>query len=638
MSSKTTTYEFKTEIKQLLNIIVHSLYSNREIFLRELISNASDAIDKLRFRLQTEPGLLDKDTEFKIKLICDREKKMLTVSDNGIGMTREELIENLGTIAKSGTSAFLKALEQSKSQNGISPELIGQFGVGFYSAFMVADRVTVVTRSPGEKTGVRWESTGEGEFSIEECEKPGHGTDVILHLKKPGEDEEDYTDEWVIRRIVRQHSDFVRYPIVMDVEREEPEKDADGKPIEGKTKKIVKEETLNSMKAIWTKKKNEITDDEYKDFYNHISHDWNPPLTWTHFTMEGITEYTAILYIPEKAPFDLFYPERKHGLQLYSRRVFIMDNCKELLPEYLRFVRGVVDAPDLNLNISREILQQDAIVRNIRKNLVKKIIETLEKMSDEMYGKFYDQFGALIKEGVYTDFENKDRLLPLLRYKTTNSPDKWRSLSDYVANMKPDQKEIYYITAETLEMAKNSPHIELLRDKGYEVLLMTDPIDEFVLQTLTEFEGKTFKSAEKGDLEIEKEKKEENKDFSGLFSKIRVYLQDDIKEVKASSHLKNSLSCLSGDAQDMSAYMEKLMKATGQPIPKTKRILELNTDHPVISMLLDRYEKNNDDPAIADYSRLLYDLALIAEGGKIENPAAFNKIVGDIMTEAICTR
>ncbi|NOY68262.1 MAG: molecular chaperone HtpG [Deltaproteobacteria bacterium] len=635
MTEKKETHAFKTEIKQLLNIIVHSLYSNREIFLRELISNSSDAIDKLKFKLQTEPDILDEDTEFQIKIDVDKEKRTMTVSDNGIGMTKDELIENLGTIAKSGTAAFLKAMEQSQSSLGISPELIGQFGVGFYSAFIVADKVSVITRAAGEKTAVIWESTGEGEFIIEDTEKACHGTDVILHLKPTDGDEGDFTDEWVVRRVVTQHSDFVRYPIVMDIEREEPVKDKEGKPIEGKTEKVVSTETLNSMKAIWAKKKNEITDDEYKDFYNHISHDWNPPLTWKHFTLEGVTEYTALLYIPEKAPFDLFNPERSHGVQLYSRRVFIMENCKELIPEYFRFIRGVVDAPDLNLNISREILQQDRLVINIKKNLVKKILETLEKMSDETYAKFYDQFGAVLKEGAYSDFENKKRLLPLLRYRTTSSPDKWRSFADYITDMKPDQKEIYYITGETLKIAMNSPHLEALREKGYEVLLMTDPIDEFVLQTLTEFEGKTFKSAEKGDLEIDADENKKNDNFSGLFSKIRIHLQDQVKEVKASSHLKDSVSCLSGDSRDMSAYMEKLMKATGQTMPETKRILELNTGHPVIEKILALYEKDNENSAIKDYSSLLYDLAIIAEGGKIENPSAFNKMIGGLMASAI---
>lgn len=635
MAPKPETYEFQTEVKQLLNIIINSLYSNKEIFLRELISNASDAIDKISFRAQTDPDILGEDTEFKIKIVPDKQKRTLTVSDNGIGMTRDEVRENLGTIAKSGTAAFLEALEKSKQENVLTPELIGQFGVGFYSAFIVADRVTVITRAAGEETATKWESAGDGTYSIEETSKPGRGTDVILKLSPKVQEETDFTDEWTIRRIVKRHSDFVRYPIVMDVEREEPETDEEGKPVEDKKKKVVREETLNSMKAIWARNKNEITDEEYKDFYSHVSHDWNAPLDRMHIKLEGVTEYTALLYIPSAAPFDLFHPERRHGVQLYSRRVFIMDNCRELLPEYLRFIRGVVDAPDLNLNVSREMLQQDALVRNIRKNLVKKILEKLEQMDGETYEKFYNEFGAVLKEGVYLDWENRDRLTRLIRYKTTRSTDNWRSLADYVKEMKPDQSHIYYITGENLGTMMNSPHLEALKEKDFEVLLMTDPVDELVVQSVSEFEGKPLKSAEKGDLEIEGKDEKESEAYSDLFKKIQEHLEDKVKAVKASSHLKNSVSCLSGDTYDISAYMEKLLKASGQPVPESKRILELNTDHPVLEKIKRIHENNPDDEALKDYCRLLYDLAVIAEGGKIENPSRFNKMVGDLMAGAI---
>ncbi|MFP3980893.1 MAG: molecular chaperone HtpG [Desulfobacterales bacterium] len=637
MTPKTETYEFQTEVKQLLNIIINSLYSNREIFLRELISNASDALDKISFQAQSDPSVLGEDTELKIKIIPDPENQTLTVSDNGIGMTKEEVKENLGTIARSGTAAFLEALEKSKKEDGLSPELIGQFGVGFYSAFIVADRITVLTRAAGEETATKWESAGDGSYTIEETEKPGRGTDVILQLSPKVQEEEDYTQEWTIRRIVKRHSDFVRYPIVMDVEREEQETDEQGQPVEGAEKKtVVREETLNSMKAIWAKNKGEITEEEYNDFYSHISHDWNPPLTWMHIKLEGVTEYTALLYIPSNAPFDLYHPERQHGVQLYSRRVFIMDSCRELLPEYLRFIRGVVDAPDLNLNISREMLQQDALVRNIRKNLVKKILEKLEQMDAETYEKFYDEFGAVLKEGIYSDADNRDRLTRLIRYKTTKSEGKWRPLSDYVKDMQPDQENIYYITGDNLSAMLNSPHLEALKDRDYEVLLMTDPVDEFVVTSVTEFEGKPLKSAEKGDLEIDKNKEEqETETYSDLFTKIQEHLNDKVKSVKPSSHLKNSVSCLSGDTYDMSAYMEKLLKASGQTVPESKRILELNTDHPVMSKIRQIHENNPDDQSLADYSHLLYDLAVIAEGGKVENPSRFNKMVGDLMAGAI---
>jgi molecular chaperone HtpG len=508
--------------------------------------------------------------------------------------------------------------------------------VGFYSAFIVADKVVVITRAPGAKKATKWESAGDGSYTIEETDKENRGTDVILHLAPKAEDEDDFTDEWTIRRIVKRHSDFVRYPVVMDVEREETETDSEGKPIEGgEKKKVIREETLNSMKAIWARNKNDITEEEYKDFYSHVSHDWNPPLDRMHFKLEGVTEYTALLYIPSQAPFDLFYPERQHGVQLYSRRVFIMENCKELLPEYLRFIKGVVDAPDLNLNISRELLQQDALVRNIRKNLVKKILEKLEEMDDETFEKFYNEFGAVLKEGIYSDFENRDRLTKLIRYKTTKSEDKWRSLTQYVNDMQPDQSHIYYITGDNLGAMLNSPHLEALKDKDYEVLLMTDPVDEFVVQTLSEFEKKTFKSAEKGDLDIDKEDEKQAQDYEDLFKKILEHLDEKIKSVKPSSHLKNSVSCLSGDSYDMSAYMEKLLKASGQSIPESKRILELNTHHPVMEKIKEIYKENPENQSLKDYSQLLYDLAVIAEGGKIENPSRFNKMVGDLMAGAI---
>ena len=636
MTPKAETYEFQTEVKQLLNIIINSLYSNKEIFLRELISNASDAIDKASFQAQTDPDILGDDTEFKIKLAADKENKTLTVSDNGLGMTKDEVKENLGTIAKSGTAAFLEALEKSRKEAALTPELIGQFGVGFYSAFIVADKVTVVTRAAGEQSATRWESAGDGSYTIEETDKPGRGTDVILHLSPKVLEDEDFTEEWTIRRIVKRHSDFVRYPVVMDVEREEPETDADGNPVEdGEKKKVVREETLNSMKAIWAKNKNEITDEEYNDFYSHICHDWNPPLDRMHIKLEGMTEYTALLYIPSQAPFDLFSPERQHGVQLYSRRVFIMENCRELLPEYLRFIRGVVDAPDLNLNISRELLQQDALVRNIRKNLVKKILEKLENMDDDTFEKFYNEFGAVLKEGVYSDFENRDRLTKLIRYKTTKSEDKWRSLTEYVNDMKSDQNHIYYITGDNLSAMLNSPHLEALKEKDYEVLLMTDPVDEFVVQTLTEFEGKTLQSAEKGDLDIDETDEKQSETYADLFNKIQGHLDEKVKSVKPSSHLKNSVSCLSGDAYDMSAYMEKLLKASGQTVPQSKRILELNTSHPVMEKIRQIHENSPDDESLKDYSHLLYDLAVIAEGGKVENPSRFNKMVGDLMAGAI---
>ena len=642
MTEQKQTHEFKTEVQQMLNLIIHSLYSNKEIFLRELISNASDAIDRLRFKAQTERDLLGNDTEFKIKITPDGIRQTLEISDNGIGMTEEELLENIGTIAKSGTADFVEAIRALNQTDVITPELIGQFGVGFYSSFIVADKVTLTTRAAGSDTAVRWESTGDGTFTVEPAEKPNRGTSILLHLKKKEKDEPDFTDQWVIRNIVKKHSDFVSYPIVMDVEKdvpipdEEQIKDKDGKTIGATTKKEIQEETLNSMKAIWTRDKSEVTEDEYKEFYTHISHDWNPPLTHVHLKFEGTTEYSTLLYIPSKAPFDLFRPEGRHGIHLYCKRVFIMDDCEELMPEYLGFIKGVVDAPDLNLNVSREILQHDRLIRNIRKNLVKKIFDLLKDMDTETFNTFYDEFGAVLKVGIHTDPDNKTKIADLVQFKTTTSDGKWVKLSEYVSRMKPDQKEIYYITGDNLSMLANSPLLENLKDKGYEVLLMTDPVDEWVVMSLTEYDGKPLKSAEKGDLDLEEKKDDDKKsEYDSLFSFIRSRLEKDIKEVRASTRLKNSLACLSGDTFDNSAYMEKILAASGQKLPDVKRILELNMTHPVLEKIKALYDKDRSDPVLEDYSQLLYDIAVIGEGGKIENPSRFSKTIGDLMSNAI---
>jgi molecular chaperone HtpG len=641
METTAETHQFKTEVQQVLNLIINSLYSNKDIFLRELISNASDAIDKLRFKSQTEPDILGSDTEFKIKLKPDGIKQTFEISDNGIGMTLEEVKENIGTIAHSGTSAFLKAIEQAQNSDILTPELIGQFGVGFYSAFIVAEKVTLITRAAGSDVAVKWISNGDGTYTIEETQKDSRGTTIILDLKKKEKDDKDFTEEWTIRNIVRQHSDFVAYPIVMDVERDEPIpeneqiKDKDGKPIGATTRKVIKEETLNSMKAIWTKSKDEVTDKEHEEFYKHLSHDWNPPLDWMHLKFEGTTEYHALLYIPSKAPFDLFNVERRHGIHLYCKRVFIMEDCKELMPQYLRFVKGVVDAADLNLNISREILQQDRLVMNIRKNLIKKILDLLKNMDKEKYESFYQEFGAVLKEGIHSDHDKREKIAALARYKTTRSQDKWVSLDEYITNMQPGQKDIYYITGDNLSALANSPHLEKLKEKDYEILLMTDPVDEWVTQSLTEYQGKTLKSAEKGDLDLDKTDDTKQKDYQDLFGFIKSQLETKVKEVKPSTRLKDSVACLSGEDYDMSAYMEKIMKASGQQTPETKRVLELNTDHPVVSKIKGIYEADKDNPVLKDYSQMLFDVAVISEGGKVDNPAKFSKMVGDLMNSAL---
>ncbi len=640
MEGKKETRQFKTEVQQLLNLIINSLYSHREIFLRELISNASDALDKLRFESQTNPKLIEGDSELKIRIEADKATRCLKIADNGIGMTYDEVEENIGTIAKSGTSAFMKALEKNKSESALAPELIGQFGVGFYSAFMVADQISLTTTSAETGQMTRWESCGDGSYTIEEISDAPRGTCIELHLKE-AEDEQDFVDEWVVRQTVKKHSDFVNYPIVMEVEKTEPVpenerlKDTNGKPIGEETRTVREDETLNSMKAIWARNKKDVSEEEYKDFYAHLSHDWNPALCRLHVKLEGTTEYSALLFVPSKAPFDLMNPDQKHGVHLYSKRVFIMENCTALMPEYLAFIKGVVDAPDLNLNVSREILQQDRLVTNIRRNLVKKIFELLAGLEIEQYEEFYKEFGHVLKLGVHTDFENKDKIASLLRYETTESEGKLVSLDSYIGNMKPDQKEIFYITGENISTLKGSPHLEQLKEKGYEVLLMTDPVDEWVVRSLTEYQDKKLKSAETGDLDEEDADKTETEKFTDFFKYVKDSIGDRVKDVKASSRLKDSISCLSGEDSGMSAYMEKILKASGQEAPDTKRVLELNVRHPVIQKMKTLFKTDQKNPALSDYSAILLDVAIIAEGGKIENPASFSKTMGELMAKAM---
>jgi len=635
------TRKFKTEVQQLLHLIINSLYSNREIFVRELISNASDAIDKARFKEQTDPDLFSDDNDYHIRLSIDSENNTFQVSDNGIGMTFDEVNDNIGTIAQSGTAAFMEALAKSKKENTLSTDLIGQFGVGFYSAFIVADKVRIDTKAPGEEMGTRWESDGQGSYTIQEFEKEKRGTDVTLFLKDAEDGEQNFTEEYTIQHIVKKHSDFVTYPVIMNVEKTEPLpeneiiKDKDGKPIGDTFKKIRKDETINSRKAIWSKSKDDVTEKEHEEFYKHISHNWDKPLETIHKRFEGVTEYDVLMYLPSKAPMDLFRPERKHGMQLYCKRVFIMDDCKELLPEYLGFVQGVVDAPDLNLNVSREILQEDRLVRNIKKNLVKQIFSTLEGMEKEKYEEFFNEFGQALKAGIPTDFENKERLAALLRYKTTKSGDKSISLDEYIENMKEDQKEIYYLTGENITSLMNSPLLESLKARDYEVILMVDPVDEWVTQSLPEYKKKKLKSAEKGDLDLDKVDDEKKNEYSALLSFLKGKLEAKVKDVTVSNRLKDSVSCLSGDDYGMSAYMEKIMKASGQKTPDQKRVMEVNVNHPVMGKIKELFETDTTNPVLTDYSEILFDIAVISEGGKLDNPAKFSKQLGDLMTKAI---
>ncbi|MBP8625913.1 MAG: molecular chaperone HtpG [Syntrophorhabdaceae bacterium] len=626
------TFEFKTEVKQLLDLMIHSLYSHKEVFLRELISNASDAIDRARYESLTNSAILEDDGAWKIRISVDRDAGTLTVSDNGIGMTKDEIIEALGTIAHSGTKEFLMALQSKEVKD--NPELIGQFGVGFYSSFMVADKITVLSRKAGEKDkkGVRWESTGDGTFSVEEIYKAGKGTDVILHLK---DEEKRYLDEWEIRGIVKKYSDFIEHPIVMEVEREK-----ESELEKGKTFKVKEEETLNSRKAIWLKDKSEVTPDEYNEFYKHISHDFKAPAKVIHYRAEGTSEFTALLYIPSKAPYNIQFKDFQIGPRLYVRRVQIMEHCEELIPPYLRFIRGVVDSSDLPLNVSREILQNNRQVEIIRNNITKKVLDTLEEMKRDEYGNylnFYKEFGRILKEGLHYDLLRREQIADLLLFNSTKAEDgQLRTLGDYVNDMKDDQKEIYYITAPSLEEALMSPYLEAFKEKGYEVLIFTDEIDEFVLGDF-EYKGKKLKSVTKGDIEIDearREKKEKaRKEYRRLIELIKDQLKDEVKDVRFSGRLKESACCIVADEGDMDKQMERLLRAMGQEVPKQKRILELNPDHPLFASMNTMFEKDKENPLLKEYIDMLYDQALILEGSRPRDPAKFARAVAGLMAE-----
>jgi len=638
------TKEFQTEVKQLLDLVIHSLYSHKDIFLRELISNASDAVDKLRFEAHSNESLLEGNSDWKVKLIPDKEAGTLTIRDNGIGMSMAEVEENIGTIARSGTKAFMENLKQAKTTD--NPELIGQFGVGFYASFMVADRVTLVTRRAGSPDqACRWESTGDGSYTIEECSKETRGTDIILHLN---EEQKEYLEEWRLRSIIKKYSDYVQYPITMDIKRTEPAKGLDGKVIEGGGDiETVTEETLNSMKAIWIRPKSEVTEDEYTEFYKHISHDYEPPFRTIHYSAEGTSEYRALLFIPQHKPFDLFHRERDKGIQLYVKRVFITDKCDELLPEYLRFMRGVVDSSDLPLNVSREILQHDAEIRRIQKGLVSKTLGTLTELKEkeyEEYLKFYGEFGPVLKEGLHFDFANKEKLQDLVLFESTaTEAGKLTSLKEYVERMPEAQKELYFITGTSRAMVEQSPHLEMFRKKGFEVLFLTDPVDEWVVQAMTEYDGKKLKAVDRGDLELEteEEKKEKEakqeeakKQYQGLLDLIKEKLADKVKEVRFSSRLTESACCLVADEYGMGANMERILKSMRQDVPESKRVLELNPDHPILQVMGGMFSADATNPRLADYCDLLFDQALLTEGSPIQDPLKFTKLVSELMVKA----
>lgn len=648
MSTQAETFTFETQAKQILELMTHSVYSNREIFLRELISNASDALDKRRFAAIEDKELLTDDQELSIWLSVDTDNRTLFIRDNGIGMSREEVITNIGTIARSGTKEFLNTLQESKDSIA-SPDLIGQFGVGFYSIFMVADEAELLTRRAGEEKATRWVSTGDGSYSVEEAERDGAGTTIILKLKETDEEngQRDFTTEWVIREIVKKYSDFVSYPIKMNISREEQERDEEGKVVEGgESKTVVTEETLNSMKALWMRDKSEVEDDEYNEFYRHMSHDWNEPLSTVTLKAEGTYEYRALLFIPSKAPMNLFHQDFKTGVKLYVRRVFIMDECSELLPEYLRFVKGVVDAEDLNLNISREILQQDRQVKTIRKRLVKKVLDSLKDLKKnhaDKYQSFWGEFGQVLKEGLYSDLDNRDTILSLILASTTDE-SKTTSLADYSDRMKEGQESIYYLTGKTLSSIENSPHLESFKDKGYEVLFFTDPVDEVWLERTPEYEDLKFISVSKGEVDLgtdeEKEKAREELEkseetFKALLEQLQTVLEEEIKEVRLTNRMTSSPACLVVDQDDMSPQMAQLMSSMGQAVPKSKRILEVNPNHSILEKLRGKAAADAEDPTISQYARLLHGQALLAEGGTLPDPAAFTRLVADLMDQAL---
>jgi len=625
---------FQAEAKQLMKLMIHSLYSNKEIFLRELISNASDAADKLRFEGLSDAALYENDPDLKIQITFDKEARTLTITDNGIGMSRQEVIDNIGTIAKSGTREFFNALTGDQAKDA---HLIGQFGVGFYSAFIVADKVSLTTRRAGltHEHGVRWESTGEGEYTLETVEKHNRGTEIVLHLR---EDETDLLDGHKLHSIIRRYSDHITLPILMKKQVWDEEK---------KSYKLSDEdETVNQASAIWTRPKSEITQEQYEEFYKHVAHDFEPPLAYVHAKVEGKQEYTQLLYIPTRAPFDLFDRDHRHGLKLYVKRVFIMDDAEKLLPAYLRFIRGIVDSNDLPLNVSREILQESKDIDNIRAGCIKKVlglIESLatseEKADQDKFRTFWREFGQVLKEGIAEDFTNRERIAKLLRFISTfdESDEQNVSLDEYIARMKPEQEKIYYITADGLKAAQSSPHLEIFRKKGIEVLLLCDRIDEWLVANLHEYSGKSLQSIAKGDLDLGKLEDEEEKkikeketgEFQELATKMKEVLQDHVKDVRVTFRLTESPACLVSDTHDMSGNLERLLKSAGQKVPNTKPFLEINPHHPMVQRL--KFEETK----FADWSRILYDQALLAEGGQLEDPAGFVKRLNDLLLQNV---
>ena len=628
-------FAFQAETKELMNLMIHSLYSNKEIFLRELISNASDAIDKLKFE-SIKNASLSQNGDFEIFIDVDKEKNTLTLKDNGIGMSRDDVINNLGTIAKSGTKEFLKMAQEAQS----NPELIGQFGVGFYSAFMVAHKVQVHTQKAGTEQGILWTSEGDGEYEIKEVPRPGGtGTTLTLHLNKAEEGDEafkDFTDQWTLQSTVKKYSDFIAYPIKMEIEKQEPIEGKD--PVEYETIKSI--ETLNSQKALWLKSPSEVTEEEHKEFYRHISNDWSDPLKHIHFKAEGTMEFSSLMYIPKTKPWNFHYRDQEYGLQLYVKRVFIMDHCSDLLPPYLRFVKGLVDSSDLSLNVSREILQKDRQILAIQKSLVNKVLSQLKDLLNKdrtSYENFWNEFGMSLKEGIPSGDKHKDKVKDLLLFRST-AGDALVSLNEYVERMKEDQKSIFYITGESLDQIKNSPYLESLKEKNYEVLLMTDPIDDWVADHMGDFKDLKFQSITKEDLDLdseeekkakEEQRKSDEEKFEPLIAKLKTSLDSFIKEVKISSRLKDSPVCLVSGKNDPSAHMEKILSQMGnEGLPKSKRILEINPSHPLIIKMLGLPESKQEH-----WGEILYYEALLNEGSQIPEPQQFTQKLNQLMMD-----
>ncbi|MCP4274053.1 MAG: molecular chaperone HtpG [Gammaproteobacteria bacterium] len=631
------THVFQTEVKQLLHLMVHSLYSNKEIFLRELISNAADAADKLRFMALDKDSLYAGDNELKIRITTDKDAGTLTISDNGIGMNRDEIVSNLGTIARSGTSEFVKNLTGDQKKDSA---MIGQFGVGFYSSFIVADKVTVISRAAGDNAdqAVQWESAGEGEFSLEDIEKDSRGTDIILHLK---DEEKEFLETFRLRSIIGKYSDHISLPVEM-LKEITPEYDDEGKPKEVETPAEPEFEAINKATALWTRAKKDISKDEYQEFYKHITHDYNEAMTWSHNRVEGKFEYTSLLYIPSKAPFDMWNRDKPRGIKLYVQRVFIMDEAEQFLPVYLRFVRGLIDSNDLPLNISREILQGSKVTESLKSACSKRVLGMLQKMADnkpDEYQTFWNEFGQVLKEGPAEDFSNKEAVAKLLRFSSTetDSSDQNVSLTNYVSRMKDNQEKIYFVSAENFETAKNSPHLEIFRKKGIEVLLLADRIDEWLVMHLTEFDGKQLQSVTRGELELgELDSKEDKKALKKASKKMKPFIKrikdslgDEVADVRVTDRLTESPACIVGGEDEMGSQLSKMMQAAGQAVPETKPILEINPDHEIILKLQDE----SDEDRFSDWVSVLLGQALLAERGQIEDPSSFARKLNHLLLE-----